>query len=483
MTQTPAKTPSAAPTDTLTLFDQIRARYHRLIAPTQYSSPLGLTDKGFWQTQEMQLTTQFSGLDKYFYTAVQGVVDDPDFALQKDPSIYKKMMRDPQIFYCLAVRKSAVSSVPWTIVPPSDYMYDDRALELARQAEKRLKQIPRFNRLLENILDAILPGMSANELVWEHINKEYIVKEHLPISKDRIKFAVDGTPRLLSPKEPTRGQLIPPYKIIVHLFNATDGSWAEPSTVGYRYHGRGLADTPLYHYFYFKMMVLKFLLKSLERQGDPFKIFYTGSQNAALTAKLANIMAALHNDSVVGIPGKKGETEVDVIQPQRQTKDVFMMFIQYLDGLITRVILGQELMTELPAQGSYAAAQVHQTVFMMLNEQDKSSVSDTLNRTLMKYDAELNTPNVPAELRPQFSFKKSAGSDAGGFLDLVQKALSLGIEVSERQVREYTGLREPGEGERILHSPMIPTGRTAVEGSEKVNEKASRPNQVPALRE
>lgn len=406
---------------------------------------------GFFLSQPGNfLTERFAGLEKLFYTLVQGIVEDPDFAVRKDSKIYEKMMRDPQIFYCLYVRKAAVSSLPWIVKPADGMEQDSMAQSFAKKTEARLKKVPRFSELLDNIQDALLPGLSINELVWSVGSEgQYVVSEHHPVNKDRVKFDKEGRLYLLNPKAPTTGTLCPPYKFIKHIFNVTDGSWKRPETGGYSYYGRGLADTPLYHYFYFKMMAMKFMMKELERYGIPSKIVYTGPQNQQLADKLSEIMVALKNDSVTMIPGKKGDVVVDVVKTAR-SGNMFALFINYVDSLITKTILGQELMTEMPGVGSYAAAAVHKSVFGIINEQDRMLIRDTLNRTLVRYDAQLNMPNVKEEYFPVFDFKKSPIEDTSQFLETVESATRLGIPVAMKQVREYTGLREPMEGEDVI---------------------------------
>lgn len=433
-------------------YDSIRASYLARAEGGGGAVRAGLSDHhGFFLSQPNNfLTERFAGLDKLFYTLVQGIVEDPDFAVQKDSKIYEKMLRDPQIFYCLYVRKAAVSSLPWIVKPAEGLEQDGIAQSIAKKAEIRLKKLPRFSELLDNIQDALLPGLSINELVWTVGSQgEYIVKDHHPVNKDRVKFDKIGRLYLLNPKASTTGTLCPPYKFIKHIFNVTDGSWKRPETGGYSYYGRGLADTPLFHYFYFKMMAMKFMMKELERYGIPSKVIYTGPQNTALAEKLSAIMSSLRNDSVTMIPGKKGDVVVEVMKTTR-SGNMFALFINYVDSLITKTILGQELMTEMPGVGSYAAAAVHKSVFGIINEQDRMLIRDTLNRTLMVYDAQLNTPNIKEEYYPIFDFKKSPIEDVAGFLETVESATRLGVTVAVKQVREFTGLREPLEGEETI---------------------------------
>lgn len=442
-------------TDHLTQFDSVRTKYRNRVNQTTVAhTPLSNTHGFFRSDPFNQLTERYAGFDKLFLTLINDVVEDPDYALRKDPKVYRRMLRDPQIYYCLEVRKAATTSLPWHVIPPKSVATDPKALELAAVTQQRLDRIPRFTELLCNMLDAILPGLSVNELVWEYDQESdaYIVKEHFPINKDRFRFDSKGNLRLLQPKAAVIGLPVPGHKFIAHTFNISDGSWARPEEAGYVYYGKGLADTPLYHYFYFKITALRLLLRSLERFSDPQRIFYTGGPNAALVARLDSILASIQNDSVVGIPGTKADTPVDTIKHNGGGALLYLRFLEYLDKLFTRAVLGQELMTEIPASGSgsFALGAVHKSVFATLAQQDKELLEDTLNRTLMKFDADLNAPAVPYAQRPRFRFKKGALEDAAGFLATVNSALSLGLDISEAQVRELTGLKKPALDEEVI---------------------------------
>lgn len=434
-------------------YSEIRDHYNLATMQRNVGQPLLADNHGFYQQGAGNyLTQQLAGFDKLFYTLVQGIVEDPDFALRKDSRIYERMTRDPQIFYCLAVRKAATAGLNWDIMPPEEYSQDATAKKLAEAVKKRIGRMVQFNEFLDDLLDAVLPGMSVVELVWRLEKGEYTIQRHYPKNKDRFVFDKEGNARLLSPQAPVTGIALPPYKFIVHRFNIKDGSWRAPDQAGYVYYGCGLGDTPLYHYFYFKVQVLRLLMKALDRYSIPQKIFYSGTgQNAALARKMSEILTALTNDSSIVIPGKKGEMTVD--QPRVQyNAQVFMGFIEYIDKLITRAILGQELMTEMPQQGSYAAAQVHASVFERIVESDRLLLQDTLTTTLVSYDVSLNAPKIPKQLWPRFVFKYAPRVDVRQFMDSVKSALTLGISVSEAQFREVTGLRTPVEGETLLQA-------------------------------
>lgn len=457
--------------EALAMYEKIRGRFAGAVDDTRSANPgFNITPtngKFFRNSSDFDiLQTRYAGFDKLFLTLIQGVVDDPDYALRKDPQIYSRMMRDPQIYYCLNVRQTATSSLPWQIVPPDEFSTDSTAIKLAEAATARIKMIPQFREMLKNILaDAMLKGLSVTELIWKLTEQgQYVVSHAFPEDKDRFKFTREGQLQLLQPRSPTYGSKVPQYKFIAHRFQIRGGSWNKPTDAGYVFYGQGLADTPLYHYFYFKVTALRYMLQNLQRNSSPFKVYYTGAMNAQLASKMDQIMAALQNDSVVGIPGKKGDTNVDVETP-RGGADLYIGLIDYVDRLITRAILGQELMTEMPSVGSYAAAQVHASVFTKIAENDRDLLQDTLNSTLMRYDATLNTPDVPENMRPVFRFKSSALVDTATFLSTVGQALEMGLSVAENQVRELSGLRKPMPDEEVL-TPPEPTDKESGDSEE-----------------
>lgn len=470
---------------TMTQYGQIRQNFLNCgqFASGNNSSNSSLVDgaHGFFKSQgdpfNQVMTSRVGGFNTLFDTLVQGIVEDPDYALRKDWRIYERLQRDPQIFYCLQVRKAATAGLPWSLIPPVGYEKDEDALKYAREAEIRIRAIPRFTTLLRNLLEALLSGISISELVWEvNDNGYYVVRKHFPMNKDRFRFTATGQLRLLSPSSPTIGHAIPDYKFMKHTYGISDGSWKETGKMGYAYYGRGLADTPLYHYFFFKVTALKFYLQALERHGNPTKFIWTGAQNSQLASKLTEVMLALKNDSVVNIPGKKGEIDIEVMSDKgRSAPQMFQFFIEYIDRLITRAILGQDLMTEnISSTGSRSAAQVHKSVFGWLAEEDKNALQHTLNDTLLTFDAELNMPNIPKEKRPIFRFKQAAAEDAAAFLLTVKNAQDLGLDISLSQLRERTGLREPlDEEDKLIAQPEIDP-RMEVDPKQSVQSKLNR---------
>jgi phage gp29-like protein len=423
----------------------------------QFAKPK-LADNKFYQEANIQdiihqnLQERFGGTDKFFHTLLNGVVEDPDYAFRKDPRIYERMLRDPQINYCLQVRKLATASLAWEIVPPESLSGDPNVQKIADDCEQRLRHLPNMQSLIRQPMGALLPGIAAVELVWKYEKSlGYVVSSFYPWNKDRLLFDKHGNARLRAKQSPTTGLPVPPYKLLLHRVNVTDGSWANPNDVGYQYFGRGLADTPLYHYFFYKVTTLKYLLLALEKQGIPPKIVYAQGGNPQIAQKLGQVLQALKNDSIAVVPGSKEEFFVDTLRLQ-PNNPVFMAFIDYLDKAITRAILGQDLMTEMnSAHGSFAAAQVHKSVFDWIANADRTELEETLNASLIVYDMKLNAPKVEEKDYPHFRFKRAAAADPTAYLNFIREVVKLGLPVGAQHVRDALDIPQPGENEETIN--------------------------------
>ena len=136
--------------EVLSNYENIRSMYKTASNGASVYPPL--TDPAGLFKSTAPLNERYAGFDKLFMVLVQNVIDDPDYALRKDPKVYQRMLRDPQIYYCLEVRKAATTNLEWMVAPPDAYAKDPSAIEIAAQAERRLQQIPNFSELLSHLL-------------------------------------------------------------------------------------------------------------------------------------------------------------------------------------------------------------------------------------------------------------------------------------------------------------------------------------------
>lgn len=167
---------------------------------------------------------------------------------------------------------------------------------------------------------------------------------------------------------------IPTRKCIHYAFDA-QGKFGNP-------YGRSLLRRA-YKHWVLKDAVLQMLAVSLDRKGTPLSIWYVDPnaafidpdqyQSGDLTGKdigkraqmaVKDALKRIHNDSVVVMPGKKGQfVDHDMITHSSNASD-FIATLNYLDTRIMRALLLPALvMSGGDGAGSYSLGQEHAKTF------------------------------------------------------------------------------------------------------------------------
>ena len=396
------------------------------------------------KNEQQWLGLRFADIDTLFNAFVYGILEDPDYALKKDRRIYERIERDPCVYSGIQVRALALAGRRWDMVPTE--VGNERQVKLAKEVTQKVKRVRRWAECVRDMQDCLLRGLSVQEIQWK--DSEYfgtkVPTQFHSVNKDRFVFDRLGKLRLRTRGNPVFGEPVPDFKFIPHTFNTSDGSWEAPEEAGYQYFGRGLADT-LYHVFYFKMNALRFWLKYLERHGIPQKIMWHPPHAGAQADKIKTVLDNLQNSSVATIPGKKDEYEVEVIQHSSRATAGFEMFVEnYCNRWITKVILGQELMTGVPSTGgNRALGDIQQNVFGWIINFDADCLQDTLQYTLIDYIRRLDYPQIPEEVFPKFRFRVMEPPDASSYLAAMQIMIENRVPCALEQAYELTGIRPP----------------------------------------
>ncbi|MGH7917828.1 MAG: phage portal protein family protein, partial [Candidatus Binataceae bacterium] len=113
-------------------------------------------------------------------------------------------------------------------------------------------------------------------------------------------------------------------------------------------------------------------------------------------------------------------------------------------------MLGQTLSTQLPrGAGSRAAAEVHDAVRRDIATDDARRLCGTLNRDLIRPLIDLNR-GVRARY-PKITIGFPDEEDLNVLSTALQPLIDRGLRVSEKEIRDKFGLREPQPGEEVLH--------------------------------
>lgn len=348
-----------------------------------------------------QLTQEIATVAKDItYPAFGGIMRTSDDVLalkggSKGLAIYDDLERDPWVYACLHKRKMAVIGRPWIVEPASESRLDKKAADMVRAHLNALS----FDAACYHLLDAVLKGRSAGEIMWVVDGNELRPGEIRP--RNGLRFTFDDTSalRLLTIASPLYGEEVPDKKFIVHRFGAKDGN---P-------HGLGLGHK-LWWPVFFKRQGLAFWLQFLDKFGAPTAI---GKYQPGVDInQLEDALRRIAHDAGVALPDGAA---VELLEAKRGGQATHEALIRYMDEQIAAAILG-----EGGGKGSggelASAAILRNDLRLELVQADADLLTDTLTASLVAWDVELNMPGakpprVRREVKEEEDLKARADRD------------------------------------------------------------------------
>lgn len=197
-----------------------------------------------------------------------------------------------------------------------------------------------------------------------------------------------------------------PVRKCIHYSHDAQGKFGNP-------YGRSLLRRA-YKHWVLKDAVLQMLAVALDRKGTPLQVWYvdpnaafidsdkytegvdaTGRENIAKRAQYAvrDALKKVHNDSVVIMPGKKGQfIDNEFINQQSNATD-FIAALNYLDTRIMRALLLPALVfSGGDGSGSYALGQEHAKTFDKILDGVLGGVTQVILRQLVREIIAYNFP-------------------------------------------------------------------------------------------
>ncbi len=231
---------------------------------------------------------------------------------------------------------------------------------------------------------------------------------------------------------------IPVAKCMHYAFNA-QGKMGNP-------YGRSLLRRA-YKYYVMKDAILGMLSTALDRKGTPLTLVYadpmttledvtrnpTGANARGQTGKgiradaaARNAFKNMSNDSVIILPGKKGEIyEVDPLSQQSNAAD-FISALDFCNKSIMRALLLPSLVfTGGDGAGSYALGQEHAKTFDKILDSINAGLEQTLIQQMVARLIRMNFPE---------SVYKKDGFGSFGKRELSQDEISKEMEAIEKAV-------------------------------------------------
>lgn len=374
------------------------------------------------------------------------IVEQTDFALQKDAQAHDRMMRDGQVFSTIRIRQMATASRNLQI-SPHDHE-DGEAVFYSDMVNHMWDLIPRRHDLLLKILDAIPRGISFQEIVWDMKDDLIFWPTSVwPVHPSRLRFDRHNRPTLISPVDVFFGERLPPYSWILHTSDPEPGDWSKPEEEGRLMFGRSMLDR-LYPWFLWKSICMRNWLRSSERAANGALLGRYPSRNPEARSAVQEALKLLQTHGFVLWPSDAG-FDVELMKSDVGVGKTFIEMVNYIDDQIAKMVLGTPMLSEGSGQGSYAMAEVQErSSFSRLAAFDSKALLDTLRSQFVYNIFKMNdwdwskAPVLTLSSGPRWSLTEVVAA--------VDRLVRLGYPVSYEVVTEETGIREPGPHETIL---------------------------------
>jgi len=253
-----------------------------------------------------------------------------------DITVYDDMSRDDRIGPSLRTRALSVIGKEWEVTPYTDSAEDMRRAEYVKQVFLGFS----FDRARRALLrGGTLKGFALSEVMWDYSEGDVFIKDMLHRNQRRFRFDLEGNILLITRGNPmgenvsTRDGL--PLRKFQHV---TFGDEVETP------YGVGLGRE-LYWPWWFKKNGIKFWLMFCDKFAGPTVTgeYPSGALKEQQDALLAAAQAVHTNNAVIYPQGMK----LDLLEAARSGSiTTYKELVEYMDGAMTVVILGQTATTE-----------------------------------------------------------------------------------------------------------------------------------------
>lgn len=288
---------------------------------------------------------------------------------------------------------------------------------------------------------------------------------------------------------------IPTAKCIHYAFDA-QGKFGNP-------YGKSLLRR-CYNNYVMKHAFLQMLAVALDRKGTPLTVIFADpsltvldeqkfsegtSQRGARNGIRGDIAAQrafknVHNDSVIVLPGKKGQFYDIEIVPQASNTQDFLASIEYCNKSILRSLLIPSLIfTNGDGTGSYSLGQEHSKTFDKVCDGFLAGLKQVLLHQLIKPMLQYNFPREVWEKEGlgDFGKRQLTTDEIDKEMTVVEKAVNIGaVDMNDlgdlNAIRDKLGM-EPRE--QPIQKPNPFEGETDEESEPVEDDDQRAPGELP----
>ena len=352
-------------------------------------------------------------------------------------------MEEKDLHYAavLATRKRAVAGLELTVESATDEARDVAAADLVRDFLNR----DELREELFDILDAIGKAYSVTEIIWDTSKSPWLPRRL--IRRDPRFFEYDRLGESLLLKTEEGPQPLTAYKYIIHRCQAKSGLNIRG----------GLARAAAWFYL-FKNFDIKSWVKFLEVFGMPLRLGkYGQGASPEDKATLLRAVREIASDAAGIIPETMMIEFVAAAPAGGKGTDNFLIFADYLDKQMSKLVLGQTGTTDT---GQYVGtSDAHREVRDDIEVADAVQLAATLNRDLVRPIVDLNFGAM--ELYPRIRIAREKREDLAALINNLSALVPMGLEVEMSVIRDKLGLPEPAAGAVLLTAPAVAAGMPA----------------------
>ena len=327
----------------------------------------------------------------------------------------------------------------------------EKSKQIAAEVEAMISAIPRWSESLFAVAWGIITGLSAAEIEWTKTDLWRPRALH-DIHSRRLNYSNPTTWDLhvwdqglvgpgMSYMGPTTGvyglrMADFPGKFIIH---APKLSGEYPTRDG---EGRFIAS-----YMMLKRMVVRAVAQDFERTVRPLIVGYFSrdeEKDTPVPASTLDIQRLDQATKALGLGSLNSATLPDSCKIEilkgASTMDA-EKFVSFLDGQISKGLLGQDYTTQPGKTGARSASEVAERGTLKLSTYDAKAVCDTLERDLVRWIVRLNWPGCEERLCPRLGLNVNEDLSARELADLALKLAGVGVPWSKKDVAERAGAK------------------------------------------
>lgn len=333
-----------------------------------------------------------------------------------DFKIYERLILDSQVFTTMSSRRAEVIAREWHVEPGAD---DELSRLAAEDLDRQMRRIG-WDRLTWKMLGGIIPGNGHGECMFSieatgHVSLVAVLVR--PAS--RFVFRKDGALMVKRQGSPVE---LPERK--VWTFRAGSEHDDNP-------YGQGIGPI-LYWPVWFKKNGLRFWSIFLERFANPTPVATVPPGTTETERnKLLALLGSVINGGRIVVP--RG-VDIELVQAIRSSGGDFQAFVDSLDAMIAKIVLGQTMTTDDGA--SLSQAKVHHLVQQARAKADADMIDESWRMGPATWLTEWNYPGAAV---PLIYRDFSVGTDLSARADLDTKLHQIGYRPRPEYIAETYG--------------------------------------------